>query len=114
MRVCVTGAGGFLGRNIAALESSWVALSSKDVDFLDQEVVDSFFARNEFEAVVHCAARLKQNCKITTYENLVMFENLVRSFKGKIIYISSGAALTGQPPTEPYAFSKGCRVVIFS
>ena len=35
-----------------------------------------------------------------------MFENVVRVFKGKLIYFSSGAALRGNPPTDPYGLSK--------
>jgi hypothetical protein len=35
-----------------------------------------------------------------------MFENVSRVFKGKLIYFSSGAALRGDPPTDPYGLSK--------
>ena len=35
-----------------------------------------------------------------------MFENVVRVFKGKLIYFSSGAALRGSPPIDPYGLSK--------
>lgn len=35
-----------------------------------------------------------------------MFENVVRVFKGKLIYFSSGAALRGSPPTDSYGLSK--------
>ena len=35
-----------------------------------------------------------------------MFENVVRVFKGKLLYFSSGAALRGSPPKDPYGLSK--------
>jgi len=35
-----------------------------------------------------------------------MFENVTRAFKGKLLYFSSGAALRGDPPTDPYGLSK--------
>ena len=35
-----------------------------------------------------------------------MFENVSRFFHGKIIYFSSGAALRGNPPSDPYGLSK--------
>ena len=35
-----------------------------------------------------------------------MFENVVVAFKGKILYFSSGAALRGNPPSDPYGMSK--------
>tara|TARA_B110000305_G_C18959510_1_gene412113 strand:- start:86 stop:541 length:456 start_codon:yes stop_codon:yes gene_type:complete len=35
-----------------------------------------------------------------------MFENVVRVFKGKLLYFSSGAALRGDPPKDPYGLSK--------
>jgi nucleoside-diphosphate-sugar epimerase len=41
-----------------------------------------------------------------THKNLLMFENVVRVFKGKLLYFSSGAALRGTPPTDPYGLSK--------
>lgn len=35
-----------------------------------------------------------------------MFENVIKVFKGKLIYFSSGASLRGNPPTDPYGLSK--------
>jgi hypothetical protein len=35
-----------------------------------------------------------------------MFENVVRVFRGKLLYFSSGAALRGNPPVDPYGLSK--------
>jgi nucleoside-diphosphate-sugar epimerase len=60
--------------------------------------------------VIHCAviggSRLKVDDGEVIYKNLLMFENVVRVFKGKLIYFSSGAALRGNPPTDPYGLSK--------
>ena len=35
-----------------------------------------------------------------------MFENVANVFRGKLIYFSSGAALRGNPPSDPYGLSK--------
>jgi nucleoside-diphosphate-sugar epimerase len=56
--------------------------------------------------VVHCAASIDQVSRETVYKNSLMFENVVRVFKGKLIYFSSGAALRGSPPTDSYGLSK--------
>jgi nucleoside-diphosphate-sugar epimerase len=38
-------------------------------------------------------------------KNILMFENVVRVFNGKLLYFSSGAAVRGNPPTDPYGLS---------
>ena len=63
-----------------------------------------------YDVVVHCAviggSRLKKDEGDVMWKNILMFENVVRVFKGKLIYFSSGAALRGNPPTDPYGLSK--------
>jgi len=49
---------------------------------------------------------LKPDDSEVLYKNLLMFENVARVFNGKLIYFSSGAALRGDPPTDPYGLSK--------
>jgi nucleoside-diphosphate-sugar epimerase len=105
MKVCVLGANGFIGKNLVQ-DSTWVGISRKELDLMDQDAVHTFFNKHTFDVVVHCAASIDQVSVSTTHTNILMFENVVRAFKGKLLYFSSGAALRGDPPTDPYGLSK--------
>lgn len=108
-KVCVLGANGFVGKNLVR-NTDWVGVTRQDVDLTDQKSVQEYFDKHDYDVVIHCAviggSRLKQDNSEVIYKNLLMFENVVRTFKGKMIYFSSGAALRGNPPTDPYGFSK--------
>ena len=105
MKVCVLGAGGFIGKNLLS-GADWTGVTRKELNLLNQEDVEVYFKTHRYDVVIHCAASIDQTSKETTYKNIVMFENVVRIFKGKLIYFSSGAALRGKPPTDPYRLSK--------
>ena len=109
VKVCVLGAGGFVGKNLVK-GMKWVGVTRHDLDLTDQNAVEEYFKTYEYDVVIHCAvlggSRLKKDEGDVIYKNLLMFENVVRVFKGKIIYFSSGAALRGDPPTDPYGLSK--------
>src|SRR5210317_199156 len=109
MRVCVLGAGGFIGRNLLK-NTDWVGVTRHDLDLTDQCAVEKYFDEHKYDVVIHCAviggSRLKQDDGDVAYKNILMFENVVRVFNGKLIYFSSGAALRGTPPTDPYGLSK--------
>ena len=109
MKVCVLGSNGFLGKNILD-GTAWTGLSRKDLNLIDQKAVRDYFSRNEYDVVVHCAAvggsRNRPDDSDVMYQNIIMFENVVCAFKGKIIYFSSGASLRGNPPVDPYGLSK--------
>jgi len=109
MRVCVLGAGGFVGKNLIR-DTDWVGLTRQDLDLTNQLEVEEYFKTHEYDAVIHCAvvggSRLKPDDGEVLYKNLLMFENVARVFNGKLIYFSSGAALRGDPPTDPYGLSK--------
>ena len=108
-RVCVLGAGGFVGRNLIR-DTDWVGVTRQDLDLTNQLEVEEYFKTHEYDAVIHCAvvggSRLKPDDAEVLYKNLLMFENVARVFNGKLIYFSSGAALRGDPPTDPYGLSK--------
>src|SRR5210317_798064 len=108
-RVCVLGANGFIGKNLA-IYLDWVGVTRLDLDLTDQRAVEEYFKTHTYDVVIHCAvmggSRLKVDDGEVIYKNLLMFENVVRVFKGKLIYFSSGAALRGNPPTDPYGLSK--------
>jgi nucleoside-diphosphate-sugar epimerase len=109
MKVCVLGAGGFIGKNLVR-DTSWVGVNRNDLDLENQDAVERYFTQNKFDVVIHCGvvggSRLKKDKGDVLWKNILMFENVVRVFKGKVIYFSSGAALRGDPPTDPYGLSK--------
>jgi nucleoside-diphosphate-sugar epimerase len=109
MRVCILGAGGFVGKNLVR-DTDWVGVTRQDLDLTNQDAVEDYFKSHTYDVVIHCAviggSRLKEDDGDVTHKNLLMFENVVRVFKGKLLYFSSGAALRGNPPTDPYGLSK--------
>jgi nucleoside-diphosphate-sugar epimerase len=110
MKVCVLGAGGFVGKNLIHGMENWVGVTHQDLDLTDQCAVEEYFKTHTYDVVVHCAviggSRLTADDGWVTHKNILMFENVVRVFKGKLLYFSSGAALRGTPPTDPYGLSK--------
>lgn len=108
-RVCVLGSGGFVGKNLLR-DTNWVGVPRQTLDLTDQKAVEEYFKTHDYDVVIHCAvmggSRLRPDDGEVTHKNLLMFENVARVFKGKLIYFSSGAALRGNPPTDPYGLSK--------
>jgi len=105
MKVCVLGANGFIGKNLIK-GMSWVGVTRQVLDLIDQDAVERYFKTHKYDVVIHCAASIDQSNESTTYKNVMMFENVTRVFKGRLIYFSSGAALRGDPPQDPYGLSK--------
>ena len=105
MKVCVLGANGFIGKNLVK-GMSWVGVTRQVLDLIDQDAVERYFKTHKYDVVIHCAASIDQSNESTTYKNVMMFENVTRVFKGRLIYFSSGAALRGDPPRDPYGLSK--------
>jgi len=109
MKVCVLGAGGFIGKNLLR-DTDWVGVTRQELDLTDLGAVEKYFEEYEYDVVIHCAviggSRLKPDNGEVFYKNLLMFESVTRVFKGRILYFSSGAALRGDPPTDPYGLSK--------
>lgn len=108
-RVCVLGAAGFIGKNLLR-DTDWTGVTRQELDLTDPEAVKEYFRKHEYDVVIHCAviggSRLRPDDGEVFYKNLLMFENVVVAFRGKIIYFSSGAALRGNPPSDPYGMSK--------
>lgn len=109
MKVCVLGAGGFIGKNLLR-DTDWVGVTHQELDLTDLGAVEKYFEEREYDIVIHCAviggSRLKPDNGEVFYKNILMFESVARAFKGRILYFSSGAALRGDPPTDPYGLSK--------
>lgn len=109
MRVCVLGANGFIGKNLCR-GTSWIGVTRDVLNLLNQEEVQKYFDTHAYDVVIHCAvvggSRLEKDGSDVLYKNILMFENVASVFKGKMLYFSSGAALRGDPPTDPYGLSK--------
>jgi nucleoside-diphosphate-sugar epimerase len=112
MKVCVLGSNGFIGSNLLYSDPEWKGVTRQQLDLTVQKDVDNFFESNKFDVVVHCAvvggSRLEYDTGVVCYKNLLMFENVVRHIDKfeKLIYFSSGASKKGDPPSDPYGFSK--------
>lgn len=117
--VCILGAGGFVGSNLARhFGARACALSRCELDLLDQSAVDAFFSNRTFNCVFHCAvrggSRLSSDQADVFHDNLRMFETVVKhSHKfEKFVYFSSGARFdrssvsVGSIPSDFYGFSK--------
>lgn len=98
--IFLTGASGFIGRNIVETFSknyNILSPSHKDLDLLDTSAVDGFFKNNNVDVVIHCAnIGGLRNSLITNdlvKNNLEIFFNIVRNRSrfGKMIHMGSGA-----------------------
>jgi GDP-L-fucose synthase len=106
LNVFITGARGFVGRNLVehlSLSTTKYALFypyHKELDLLDEEKVTDFIAKNKIDIIIHCAS--VGGSRKTGYDtgkaevistNLRMFFNLVRStdIVRRIIFFGSGA-----------------------
>tara|TARA_R110002153_G_C13292765_1_gene494996 strand:- start:118 stop:786 length:669 start_codon:yes stop_codon:yes gene_type:complete len=109
MKVCVLGSRGFIGKNLLR-DTNWVGVTHQELDLTDPRAVEEYFRDHEYDVVIHCAviggSRLRPDDGEVFYKNLLMFENVASVFKGKLLYFSSGAALRGNPPSDPYGMSK--------
>jgi len=109
MKVGILGPNGFMGRYFLK-HYKWIPITRGEVDLINQKSVEEFFKKNHFSVIIHCAVEggsmLNKEDGNVTHNNILMFENVARVFKGKIIYFSSGAAVRGNPPTDPYGLSK--------
>jgi len=111
-RICILGAGGFVGRNLARSFPYGVALTHKDLNLLDAEAVTEYFSSHDYDVIIHCAvvggSRLHDDDYSVLDKNLRMFFNVMNATRCKVYYFSSGAALRNfpNPPSDPYGFSK--------
>ena len=59
MKVCVLGAGGFIGKNLIR-NTDWVGVTRHDLDLLNQDEVEEYFKAHHYDVVIHCAASIDQ------------------------------------------------------
>jgi GDP-L-fucose synthase len=130
VKVLVTGAGGFLGRNLTESlcqhYDTFCTPSKAELNLLDAEAVREYLEFHRFDAVVHAAA-VRASRRIGAppgmmQDNCRMFFNLVRqpAAFGKLLFLSSGGVydrrgpvvripetcFESRVPADPYGFSK--------
>lgn len=130
-KVLLTGASGFIGRNLTEAYAGKYELftpSHTELDLLDTDAVRAYLSLHQFDVVLHTANRntSKESSTISPYDsldgNLRMFFNLERchDLYGKMLYYGSGAEYDRTHmspsvkeeefgtflPTDPYGFSK--------
>lgn len=130
MKVLITGANGFIGKNLVEkLQDKYLVESPErmELNLLDGEIVKSYLKTNRFDVIIHAAnTNNTRNTATTSYDsldgNLRMFFNLERckEYYGKMYYFGSGAEYDMQHyvpdmkeeyfgthmPKDPYGFSK--------
>jgi len=129
LRVLVTGATGFIGRNVAERFSAnhQVTMPARrELNLLDGAAVRSYLEKRRFDAVIHAATersnRAVGSAPDLFVRNCRMFFNLVRNQHafGRMIFLSSGAVydracvpplvteeqFDERVPSDDYGFSK--------
>ena len=101
MKVLITGANGFIGKNLVEkLHDKYLTENPGRVELnlLDGEIVESYLKTNRFDVIIHAAnTNSTRNTATTPYDsldgNLRMFFNLERckEYYGKMFYFGSGA-----------------------
>lgn len=129
MKILLTGASGFIGRN---LKEAWTgrydlyAPTHSELDLLDTGSVERYLTAEHFDVVIHAANTNSSRRQTDGYQvldrNLRMFFNLerCRDMYGKLFYFGSGAEYDMRHyvsqmtedyfgthiPQDPYGFSK--------
>ena len=130
MKILITGANGFIGRNLAEKLSGTyqtVFPAKEELNLLNQGNVEAYLRRHKFDVIIHSAGvRSSAGALSTPYDflggNLRMFFNLerCRSCYGRLYYFGSGAEYDMRHyvpymkesyfgthiPEDPYGFSK--------
>ena len=127
MNILITGAHGFIGRNLYKIlrkYNSVYSLTRKEADLLDSDSVNNYFIKNKifFDLVIHTAIqggrRNIYDNKDIVYGNILMIYNLLRNqnYFQNIISFGSGAELDrrydinpqniNRYPIDPYGLSK--------
>jgi UDP-glucose 4-epimerase len=95
MRILITGATGFIGRNLLDQLKGHDLLfpTHKELDLTNTNAVRKYFKTFRIDCIIHCAVkpfhRFAKNREKILYENLKMFFNLAEQ-EIKMIFISSG------------------------
>ena len=105
--IFITGAGGFIGRNLTEqLNKKYNLLTPghKELDLLNEKAVDRFFEKNKIDVVMNCAviggSRKEEHVESALLGNLRIFFNLLKNKDkyGKMIHFGSGAEFDKSKP----------------
>ncbi len=97
--ILITGANGFIGKNLKeflSVKYNLLTPSSKELNLLDSSAVKKYFQNNKTDFIIHCANRgglrgIKDSQQIID-DNLVMFDNLCSNVSDqRMIFFGSGA-----------------------
>ena len=97
MNIMVTGAGGFLGRNLVEHlvgKHNVIAIAHQQTELTDFKAVECLFCDNKIDLVLHTATvggTIKGNCQSVVEQNLRMYTNLERCLTSNMRMISFGS-----------------------
>ena len=99
MNVLFTGKNGFLGKElvpkIAKLYTVF-APSRNELNYLDQQQVEKYISDNDIKIILHAAIKGGRRKVVDTeavfYQNLLMFENLIRNWQKLNLFINFDSA----------------------
>lgn len=105
--IFITGAGGFVGKNLTeqfCKKYNLLTPNHKELDLLDEKAIDDFFKKNKIDVVINCAviggSRKEEHVDLSLPNNLRIFFNLLKNkdkFK-KMINLGSGAEYDKSKP----------------